>query len=389
MNWLIQNGGGYHDPSLTSWWIGHTLLFKEILCLPTPNLSSDAKLNNKIVLENISLAPLSKNSLNKCLESKHYLITQLSCQLIMFTLIKLNKVLSSNFFIQNNNANKQELIELVFNNLPDFNALVQLLLTINKSFPEKGDMRLLKITLTMIINQYQLIYPTSSQALNKFVSSEINEFINDNQLLNNSGYNLSLLDDYLSIQSNQQQENDLKWWNKSSNGNSFFTCLIKLSVNSKIDESFIWKFYGLLNKLTEKTIIFNKDLIISPILALIHLLKDSDTSTKTWNLLDEVISRSVKSPYKYLDLSHSKFGDISLFIVVLFEQFRFILNDSTINLKELKDIVEWLFNFLKYAIVIGEPKEAVHTLLEEYLICDKTFADVVNTNQLTRMIDFT
>lgn len=389
MNWLIQNGGGYHDPSLTSWWIGHTLLFKEILCLPTPNLSSDAKLNNKIVLENISLAPLSKNSLNKCLESKHYLITQLSCQLIMFTLIKLNKVLSSSFFIHNNNANKQELIELVFNNLPDFNALVQLLLTINKTFPEKSDMKLLKITLTMIINQYQLIYPSSSQTLNKFVSSEINEFINDNQLLNNSGYNLSLLDNYLSIQSNQQQENDLKWWNKSNNGNSFFTCLIKLSVNSKIDESFIWKFYGLLNKLTEKTIIFNKDLIISPILALIHLLKDSDTSTKTWNLLDEVISRSVKSPYKYLDLSHSKFSDISLFIVVLFEQFRFILNDSTINLRELKDIVEWLFNFLKYVIVIGEPKEAVHTLLEEYLICDKKFADVVNTNQFTRMIDFT
>ncbi|CUM53313.1 uncharacterized protein AC631_00550 [Debaryomyces fabryi] len=389
MNWLIQNGGGYHDPSLTSWWIGHTLLFKEILCLPTPNLSTEAKINNRIVLENISLAPLSKNSLNKCLESKHYLIVQLSCQLIMFTLIKLTKVLSSNFFIHNNNANKQELIELVFNNLPDFNALVQVLLTVNKAFPEKTDMKLLKLTLTMIINQYQLVYPSSSQTLNKFVSYEINEFINDNQALNSSGYNLSLLDNYLSIQSNQQQENDLKWWNKTNSGNSFFTCLIKLSTSGKIDESFIWKFYRLLNKLTENTIIFNKDLIISPILALIHLFKDSSPSPKIWKLLDEVISRSVKSPYKYLDLSHTKFSDVSLFTIVLFEQFKFILNDSAVNQKELEKIIEWLFNFLKYVIVIGEPKEAIHALLKEYLTTDEKFADIVDRNQLIHMIDFT
>lgn len=389
MNWIIQNGGGYHDPSLSSWWIGHTLLFNEILSLPIPTIPLDVKLNNKVILENITLAPLSKNALNKCLESNHNLIVQLSSQLIMLSLIRLEKILSSSFFTNNSNANKQELIEMTFNNLPEFNSLVQLLLTINKNFPEKQDMKLLKITLTMIVNQYQLIYPSSSQPLNKFVNNEINGFIDNNELLSSSGYNLSLLDNYLSIQSNQQQENDLKWWNKTNNGNSFFTCLVKLSINNNIDEMFSWKFYKLLNRLTENTIIFNKDLIVSPILALIRLFENMEPSPKLWNLLDEVIARSIKSPYKYLDLSHNKFNDISTFVVVIFEQFKFVLNDSITDPTALNNTISWLFQFLKYLIVIGEQKKAIDSLLEEYLMGDKVFTEIVSREKLRERIDFT
>ena len=34
MNWIVQHGGGYHDPSLTSWWITYTLLYSQILQIP-------------------------------------------------------------------------------------------------------------------------------------------------------------------------------------------------------------------------------------------------------------------------------------------------------------------------------------------------------------------
>ena len=55
MNWIVQHGGGYHDPSLTSWWITYTLLYSQILQIPpsTGNNSNTTKFDSKLISENI------------------------------------------------------------------------------------------------------------------------------------------------------------------------------------------------------------------------------------------------------------------------------------------------------------------------------------------------
>ena len=67
-------------------------------------------------------------------------------------------------------------------------------------------------------------------------------------------------------------------------------------------------------------------------------------------MLDETISRVVRTPYKYLDLSHSQYQDTSIFNVALIEQFKFILNKRNhlmlmIKMKMMLDILIGYLNF--------------------------------------------
>lgn len=319
LNWIIQSGGGgYHDPSLSSWWIGHTLLFTEILKIELPH-----KLANKH--EYVCLAPLSKSALVKCIESPVRLIQQLSLQLVMFQLLKLQKM-----------DPDQNLKELVLANLPSQASLLPLVNHENK---------LIKLTSLMILNQYESLVPSSSTStLLTTISSQINQINMDDC----STFELTLLDNYLSIQSS----NDLKWWNRSKNdSNCFFTNLIKLSKYDMLKS----KIAHILIRLTNDTLIFNKALIDSPITALTQLVSGLlQNSSKVWKLLDETVSRAIKTPYKYLDLSHKSYLDVSLFVIVLFEQLNFVEVDD--------EIKTWLSSFLKKLVIIGEPENAIESL---------------------------
>lgn len=286
-NWIVANGGGFHDPSLTSWWIGHTLLYSRILSIP--NLSK---------ADQISLAPLSKSSLMKCLELKNLLIVQLSLQLIFLQLNHLSNVDST-------------VIEIVLGNFPNLSYFTNFLNHENK---------IIKLTISMILSSFE-----------KFKSSNISIPLSDLNLENK--YDLILLNNYLSIQSK-----DFKWFNKSQNSNSFFTNLLKLG-NSKLFS----KIFLILSNLTKDTLIFNSNLIESPLIPLILLGIPNNEVAK---LIDETISRSIKFPYKYLDISHQNHNDLSLFIVVLFEQLNYI--------ERTPEIQDWLDDLCGKLVLIGE-----------------------------------
>lgn len=391
MNWTVQNGGGYHDPNLTSWWIGHTLLFSKIIQLPLPkfiaelegrNSNEDIILNNKLILESISLAPLSKSSLIKCIESKNGLVKQLTFQLIYFMIQKLEKLLKLDIV-----QNKQELTDLVFGNFPDLTIFIQAYNSLGKDSKSLETTDLTRLTIVMIMNSYSSLYPNNASslaALSKITNVSINEIIN-NDVSKCTGFELVLLDNFLSIQSNGASQQDLKWWNKTKDGNSFFTSLIKLSVEG-VDRALTWKIHNLLIKLTEGRLLFNRDLIVSPLSALIISLKDEDNiHSSLWDLLDEVVSRSIRTPYKYLDLSHQKYNDISIFVVVLLEQTSFLISKDKENVTEIARI---LFNILRRFISIGEPKEAIFDLLEEHLYINSDFKKICVSNKYTEALEF-
>lgn len=324
MNWIVSSSGGYHDPSLSSYWIGHTLLYSEILKSESLPVKFDF----------ISLPPLSPASLVACLAYTNDLVKQLGLQLILLTLNRLVK-----------NKAPQSLVDSVLSNLPPQASYLPLLSHENE---------FIKFTTTTIVKSYEQLAPSSSSSA---VVAAVKENLAKLDLDNCSSQDLVLLDNYLSIQSN----NDLKWWSKLPKGNSFFVSLLKLSNIEFLKP----KTLAILSKLTSTAIIFNlSSLIESPFYALIEACSkiiSSSSAQKLWNCLDETISRAVKTPYKYLDKSHMEYNDLSIFFVVLFEQFKFIP-----NYKKENELVSWLSEFVTDSIVLGEPLNAFQQLSKDY-----------------------
>jgi nucleolar pre-ribosomal-associated protein 1 len=250
MNWMVQHGGGYHDPSLTSWWIGHTLLYSNILQLPIPKsliqneyISVDASYSSKIILENIALAPISKSSLVKTLECDKYMLVQYAAQLIMFSLRKLKLILKSKLSI-----NRQEIVDLVFSHLPDISKIVEVYNKILEKFPIKSDLKLSKLTLVSILKEYETLNSSASATsliVVKLTNSGIGEIIDN--IETSSDYDLALLDCYFSILAVQDKEQELKWWNKNEKSNSLFTSMIILSTKKDIALTFSTKVLNLLS----------------------------------------------------------------------------------------------------------------------------------------------
>lgn len=365
MNWMIQHGGGYHDPALSSWWIGRTLLYSNILQLPLPEVfttksdivSIDSIFQSKIILENISLAPITKSSLIKGLDCDKMILIQFSLQLILYQLKKLKQVLKTK-----SNFNKQELIELVFDGIPDITKIIE---TYNRLADEEN-FNLIKLSLLIILKQYEMINPstTSNSNLIKLTNVGINSIINHVDTC--SDYDLVLLDCFLTILSIQDKESELKWWNRNDKDtNSLFTSMIKLSTKKDMKQSFASQILLLLSNLTSQSLLFKEKLLISPIFALIKSFKNLELiPISVWKLIDEAISRSVKTPYKYIDLSHGNYNDTSIFIIAIFEQIKFVLQGDKDNASH---ILSWFYQFLRLTIICGETKEDIINLAKEYL----------------------
>ncbi|KAI5963244.1 uncharacterized protein KGF55_003036 [Candida pseudojiufengensis] len=357
MNYLVQHGGGYNDPSLTSWWISHVLLYSNILQLQLPKFDINlefTKFDPKLITESIVFAPLSKNVLVAGLNSDKGLIVQLTLQLIMYILIKLENILQ----IVNI---RQELLYTVFNLLPELSSYVQLLSKHNSS-------KLIKLTALTIINKYESLKPNSTNqiSLQKLISNGVSNIVSKTEI---NQYDLSILDIYMNL-----QNQDFKWWNKLNNSNSFFTTLIKLSSNSNLSKNYIIKIYNLINKLSQDKMLFNENLLITPILSLIYSINSSSMSTKFWNMIDETISRCIRTPYKYLDISHLKYNDLSIFIITLLEQFKFIeQNDENL---------EWLGRFFKFLIIFGNNEKDLRNLFQNINLDSTNISSNLDDNSI-------
>ncbi|KAK6201454.1 ribosome 60S biogenesis N-terminal-domain-containing protein [Scheffersomyces amazonensis] len=368
-NYLVQHGGGYHDPSLTSWWIAHSLLYSTILQIPIIVVQDEdvydtsTKFNIKLIADCIIPAAISKQAITKSLTSNKPLIIQLTLQILIHILTNVERILKIV-------DNKQGLLDIIKVNLPEINTIIQ---TFEKHEKEDEDgNKLIKLSSLMVINKLSAITDSGNSNVSKLANNGINLLLTS--LTTISHYDLSLLDNYLSIQTNQQQTSqEFKWWNKtSSTSSSFFTSLIKLSINKSVSDvsstSFNWKIVSLLVKLCQTNrLLFNRSLLESPLVALIQALSDLNTvvDDNIWNLVDESISRSVRSPYKYLDLSHSTYDDISIFVVAIFEQFKFIINKE--NDITTRNHTEFLLTFIRYLIVVGESKISLLKLWNTYV----------------------
>ena len=383
---------GSHDPKLTSFYIGQTLLLTKIIQLPIPthftimikkfieNPSNSTGLTAKHLMEIICPSSLNRSSLSKGLNSQHSLIRHLSSQLIISVLQKFHKIVKilqldgNSHYLNIINEIQDSLINL---KLPDASLFVGITNDLLKS---ENINKLLLLNYMKIAECYHnyLDIPIQLQ-LQKI--NEVIDIDSSNNEKKMSDLQLLLFNTYLSlttINSNSQS----KWWNQTNGKNSLFTIIAKLPYdlqyiesngNKVIDSTLIHKSIEVLTNLINDTLVFedfklNDNMVMySQPWALVNTIGyvfneiDNDARIAICSLLDETISRVVKTPYKYLDIiTKQQNGRVSPFFVAFCEQAAFVDD-------KFKKIVDLFIKVLSVQLfLIGESLELMNLLVKEY-----------------------
>ncbi|KAH3676519.1 hypothetical protein WICPIJ_009050 [Wickerhamomyces pijperi] len=382
VNYLASRG--LHEPKLTSYWLGQTLLISKIIRLP---LSGDITREGakpasvSLLRELIVPSLLNRAVLMKCIHTCDVaLVRQLSNQLILDSLNKLNHVITNYLDEQKYVDLKNDLIQACYLQLPDLSTVC---LSLSDNYNKTPQNKILLLTSLMIIQNYVTLFNDTYNYSTVITKPYMDLISNNNNSTDAaasvsgfSNIDLVLLDQFFKLQKDQTSQ--FKWWIKSNGADhSLFTSLLQISTDSATSSNsgISVKIEELLHSLSSQTVIFNtsdseKDINIlksSPIFPLLHSLqvissssvKAKSTLSSIYKVIDETISRAVKTPYKYLDQSNIV-DRVSVFICALLEQWKYLSCEDD----QSRDLAEkWLGLYLRYAVLSGESLVGVSSLL--------------------------
>lgn len=368
---------GSHDPKMTSYWFGMTLVLGRIICLPISafmeKIETDMVPSTFLVMENIFPSSLTKSALTKTLQSDVMVIKQLGCQLLVFSFQKLEKVL--NLYDRKGwSSSKASLNTLFFNNIPDLSIIVN---TVNQVYTNHKDNQMISLSLTMILRHYSQCFP------NFFSVTLPSENIYQEIMRKESftGVELTILDNFLQFQ--EFNSTQTKWWNGTENVSSLFVSLLKLASSPNANDVTSLKISNLLQSLLRGSVIFREDLLTPPISSLVSSLRvvsksvpDSQNKLNSiWNLIDQCISRSMKTPYKYVTLAQS-YENISPYLLTVAEQWKFIIED-TLDKNDFDLTMKWVLIFFRTMVITGENETGVQNVIKD---CFQNIpTDLINT----------
>lgn len=359
------------DPKLTMFWISSMLFFSKAIQLPIPSSLYSSPYseppNVKIICEHILPQPLSKQMLSKSLLSDIPLIKYHAFQIMIFAFNKLESVID--LYKKKGWEDKYyTLLEEITMRLPEIPTIITSITTIAEN--QIDSMELLKSVAIRAIASYSKLLPETFLK-SKFVmppklmtALEADDFSNGLQLVN--------LQNVLEVQTRLGGVG--KWWNKSGNlPYSLFTVLARVATLLQND-LFTNQIENLIKYLCHPYLIFQEvNSKMNPVNVFLNSLIVStkeiseEERVKIWKLLDESVSRSIRSPYKYLDIISASTNNvqkeaikISPFIAVLIEQWRFV--DKTSDYSGVKN---WLARFLRDSIITGCKSDILCKLLEK------------------------
>lgn len=353
---------GSHDPKMTSYWFGMTLLLGRMINLPIPkfvqDIETDTTPNQRFVLDNIMPSPLTKSALTKALHDENKVICQLACQLIVLSFQKLEKVLK--LYSNKGWGSERAVISSMFlNSMPDLGIFTSVL---SNAYATNPTNQILPLSITTILGYYSRTFPN-------FFSVSLptpNIFTDIMKKTSFTGMEVTILDKFLQFQ--KFNGTQMKWWNATKEQNSLFTSLLRLASSKNSTNIMTHKIDILLSDLLHGSVIFNNDLLASPVLALVNSLQvvalsehEEEDVNKIWKLLDECVSRCVKTVYKYVDMSQ-KYHYVSPFLMALIEQWKYV--DKT---QHYTIIFKWFCILLRSFIYIGESQSGIQALLNELL----------------------
>lgn len=356
---IFLTTNGNHDPKMTSYWFGTTLLINKIINLNIPHfmetVDSNVPPSTSLVIENILPSLLTKSSLTKSLQYETSIIRQLACQLIVLAFKKLEKV-STLYDKKGWKNEKAVLLNKFHTRIPELPIFVS---TLNNALATNKDNKILPLSISVIFNYYSKLFPNLFSI--NLPSSNIYTDIMQKPTI--SGMEFAILDNYLQFQ--EFNSTQTKWWNSNSDGNSLFTLLLKLASSKNASNMVATRISNLLDELTRASVIFSSTLI-SPLMALVNSLQgiclqdfEAESMEKVWKWFDETISRVMKTPYKYVD-SAKEYNHISPFIMGLSEQWKYVDKN---NLSVF--VNKWLLLFLRNMIFIGENHTGIIRLVKD------------------------
>lgn len=353
---------GAHDPKMTSYWFGMTMLLGRIIHLPIPefieNTESDMIPSTSLVMENIIPSSLTKSALTKMLQNDIVLIKHLGCQLLIFAFQKLRKILNL-YDSKGWNSAKATLNTNFLNNIPDLSVIVT---TLNQTYQKDKENKMIALSLAMILRHYSIMFPNFFSIT--LPSSNI--FVDILQKQSFNGIELALLDSFLQFQ--EFNGTQTKWWNSANSESSLFASLLKLASSVNSNHSTTTKVCDLISNLLKGSVIFNNDLLVAPVTSLVvslqaiftKLADEPNNFDRIWPLMDQCIARVIKTPYKYVGMAQD-FDNISPFIMTLSEQWKFIdKNDEHFDL-----LAKWVCIFLRILVITGESSIGIRKLMKE------------------------
>ncbi|CUS24900.1 LAQU0S21e00980g1_1 [Lachancea quebecensis] len=353
---------GNHDPKMTSYWFGMTLLLGRMMNLPIPSkvreVQTDKHPSSHLVMESIIPNTVTKSALTKSLVHDVDLIKQMGCQLVVFSFKKLDKV-TKLYDEKGWSSAKIEIINLFKARIPELSSISSALEAVGQAQSEN---KVLSASLSMILNYYSKFFPLNFS----ITLPSDNIFVNIMKSETFNGLDLVMLDNFLHFQ--QFNNSHTKWYNPNSGENSIFTSLLRLASSANATNSITNKVTDLLENLLNFTVLFNSDeLLASPVLVLINSLqvvmrsesyRSSAQESKIWKLLDETVARCMKTPYKYVDMS-VPYGNCSPFLVALIEQWSFVDKQTPFEL-----VLKWMLIYLRSCYFVREPVESLKPLLQ-------------------------
>ncbi|VEU21693.1 DEKNAAC102789 [Brettanomyces naardenensis] len=379
---------GAHDPKLSSFYMGQSLLLLRLIELPVPkqfikclrirarnNVQSGGSSSGdsdlllaSTVIEAICPSQLTRSALSQGMSSEYPLIVHLNAVLIIATFQKLDKMLKALSYDDSTNYTdlKNELIDILDNQrLPVLGTVIGSLNECSKRTPER---KVLLLNNLKVAEYYHRVLGQSGN----IQLSNINLGQSDEEF---KGIDLAILNCYLQLTADSPEQN--KWWNVSKGSkNTLFTSLLRLPyrLESKDSAGSITdgEIADILSNLVRNTLVFNdfrsKDQVVldSQVYALLLSLREYSASVhndeevdKVCKILDESISRCVRAPYKYIDLAGKFSPYLSPFYVALLEQSKFTEGSP-------KSLFEWIKLSTRYLFLLGEPLDAMKRCLEEY-----------------------
>lgn len=354
---------GSHDPKMTSYWFGMTLLLSRIIQLDIPgfitNIETDSTPDNNLVVENIIPSSLTKSALTKALQHDNRIVQQLACQLIVFAFQKLHKILKM-YNRKGWSSQRAVVTTMVLNSIPDLQIFTSVL---TLTYTNDKENEILPLTIATILGYYSNIFPN-------FFSVSLptpNIFTDILEKESFTGMDVAILDQFLQFQ--KFNGTQMKWWNATGDQSSLFCSLLKLASSKNAKTTMTLKITRLLIDLLHGTVIFDNKALASPIIALINSLQivslsasNPDDMNKVWKLLDECISRCMKTVYKYVDMS-KEYNYISPFVMAIMEQWKYV--DKTENY----DITsKWLCIFMRMLVLIGESESGIMNAIRNTFI---------------------
>jgi hypothetical protein len=423
---------GSHDPKLTSFYIGQTLLLTKIIQLPIPldfiqmskkfiensdSIKKGSYFSSKILMEIICPAALNRSSITKGLNATQPLIRHLTAQLVVSILQKYSKVQKLLNFNENSvlASLRNELQESLINlKLPDSTVFIGIT---NECLKSENVNKLLLLNYMKCVEYYYSVLdiniPLQLGSINKIIGIQLGEENSINNKL--SALDILLFNSYLTLTANYSLSNQQnKWWNISKGSkNTLFTTFAKLPYdlqyeeNEKkkiVDNALIVKVVEVLSNFIDDTLAFedyklsNTNVKNSQAWAIVlSLLKTFNGINENVNeiiesickILDESISRSIRTPYKYFDivsktidgLDSKNANRLSVFYVALCEQSKFAKQEHQ------KYVNEWIKHFSTYLFLLGEPLELMTMILKEYCniemeFNENTYEKYLNNNNL-------